>query len=359
MKKKILIAISIIATITLGTITGCTAYESSSHQEVISDTSISSENEPTSSEDSSSEYIIDSSEDESSETDSSENDSSETDSSEDESSEVEKVTTKTPKKVEDSSSEDDNSSKVTTTKKTETPKTTTTTKTTQAPVTQKPATTTKTTTKKTTTHTHRWVKQWDDGNGTIFYWCPECFAEKYDHYTVTTTTKVQPASKTIQPSEWIPVYSKTLVTHTVGDGYEKIIDANGYAKPGKKVEFVSKTYWNEAAANRGDATEIAKRTKAQNEAKAFIDRDDLMNAGWVSSGNDHYIDVPDKHNIVFYYYKDSNGKYAIWVNNSLNGVVTKESDLSSYGCYDYSILGTNNLTSKYVYFTGTPWAGKF
>ena len=348
MKKKILIAISIIATITLGTITGCTAYESSSHQEVISDTSISSENEHTSSEDSSSEYIIDSSE----------NDSSETDSSEDESSEVEKVTTKTPKKVEDSSSEDDNSSKVTTTKKTETPKITTTTQpvVTQAPVTQKPATTTKTTTKKPVTqpngsHTHNWVK-YREADGIKYYQCNICGELKEEgKKTTTTTTKTQPTSKTVQPNEWIPVYYKTLVTHTVGDGYEKIIDANGYAKPGKKVEFVSKTYWNEAAANRGDATEIAKRTKAQNEAKAFIDRDDLMNAGWVSSGNDHYINVPDKYNIAFYYYKASNGKYLISAGNKPSQAMN-ESDLMDL----YRSDSTIKSMYKDAYLTGTPWA---
>ena len=351
MKKKILIAISIIATITLGTITGCAAYESSSHQEVISDTSISSENEPTSSEDSSSEYIVDSSEDKSSETD-----SSETDSSKDESSEVEKVTTKTPKNVENSSSEDDNSSKVTTTtKKTETPKTTTTTKTTQAPVTQKPATTTKTTTKKTTTHTHRWVKQWDDGNGTIFYWCPDCFAEKYDHYTVTTTTtKTQPTSKTVQSNEWIPVYNKTFVTHTIGDGYEKIVDAKGNVTCGKKVEFISKTYWSPAAVSRGDATEIAKRTKAQDEAESFISRKDLTCCTWVSSGNDHYIDVPDKHNIVFYYYKDSNGKYAVWYGSDKPHTIKTESDLAKDTVYQDA--STVKTVFKNAYFTGTPWA---
>lgn len=292
-----------------------------------------------------------------SESESSESDDTSSDESSNESSEVDsedESSKETPKKVEDSSSEDDNSSKVTTIKKTETPKTTTTTKTTQAPVTQKPATTTKTTTKKTTTHTHRWVKQWDDGNGTIFYWCPDCFAEKYDHYTVTTTTKTQPTSKTIQSNEWIPVYNKTFVTHTIGDGYEKIIDANGYAKPGKKVEFVSKTYWNEAAANRGDATEIAKRTKAQNEAKAFIDRDDLMNAGWVSSGNDHYINVPDKHNIVFYYYKDSNGKYAVWYGSNKPHTIMTESDLAKDTVYQDA--STVKTVFKNAYFTGTPWA---
>ena len=314
-----------------------------------SDTLEISETESSSSE-------LTSSEDASSETNSFENDSSETDSSEDESSEVEKVTTKTPKKVEDSSSEDDNSSKVTTTKKTETPKTTTTTKTTQAPVTQKPATTTKTTTKKTTTHTHRWVKQWDDGNGTIFYWCPDCFAEKYDHYTVTTTTtKTQPTSKTVQSNEWIPVYNKTLVTHTIGDGYTFHYDPKTQsAVPDKKVEFVSKTYWDPNAVLRGDATEIAKRDKAYDEARAFISRKDLMNAHWVDSGNDHYIDVPDKHNIVFYYYKDSNGKYAVWYGSDKPHTIMTESDLAKDTVYQDA--STVKTVFKNAYFTGTPWA---
>ena len=382
MKKKILIAISIIATITLGTITGCAAYESSSHQEVISDTSISSENEPTSSEDSSNEYIVDSSKDESSETDSSENDSSETDSSEDESSEVEKVTTKTPKKVEDSSSEDDNSSKVTTTKKTETPKTTTTTKTTQAPVTQKktetpktttttkttqapvtqkPATTTKTTTKKPVTqpngsHTHNWVK-YREADGIKYYQCTICGELKEEgKKTATTTTKVQPTSKTIQSNEWIAVYNKTFVTHTIGDGYTFHYDPKTQsAVPDKKVEFVSKTYWDPNAVLRGDATEIAKRDKANAEAKAFMSRKELMNKHWVSSGNDHYIDVPDKHNIVFYYYKDSNGKYAVWWGSDKPSVMT-ESDLAKSEAYQNASTVKTTPAFKNAYFIGTPWA---
>ena len=295
-----------------------------------------------------------------SESESSESDDTSSDESSNESSEVDsedESSKETPKKVEDSSSEDDNSSKETTTKKTETSKTTTTTKTTQAPVTQKPATTTKTTTKKTTTHTHRWVKQWDNGNGTIFYWCPDCFAEKYDHYTVTTTTtKTQPTSKTIQSNEWIAVYNKTFVTHTIGDGYTFHYDPKTQsAVPDKKVEFVSKTYWDPNAVLRGDATEIAKRDKANAEAKAFMSRKELMNKHWVSSGNDHYIDVPDKHNIVFYYYKDSNGKYAVWWGSDKPSVMT-ESDLAKSEAYQNASTVKTTPAFKNAYFIGTPWA---
>ena len=355
MKKKILIAISIIATITLGTITGCAAYESSSHQEVISDTSISSENEPTSSEDSSNEYIVDSSKDESSETDSSENDSSETDSSEDESSEVEKVTTKTPKKVEDSSSEDDNSSKVTTTKKTETPKTTTTTKTTQAPVTQKPATTTKTTTKKPVTqpngsHTHNWVK-YREADGIKYYQCTICGELKEEgKKTATTTTKVQPTSKTIKSNEWIPVYFKTVVANCVADGYDK--------KTGKHLDWLSPTYWDVKALSRGEAKALADYKKANDEASAWCD---TVNAGaWVQGGNDHPINTPDKSSIAFWYYRDSNGKLAIQFPNGPNQLysgIKTEADLKTYGCYDrVSRIGTPGLGYDVVYYTGTPWA---
>ncbi len=340
MSKRLLAIISAICI--LCSLASCGNSEDSDTLEISKTESSSSE--PTSSEDSSSEYIVDS--------------------SEDESSEVEKVTTKTPKKVEDSSSEDDNSSKVTTTKKTETPKTTTTKATqpavTQAPVTQKPATTTKTTTQKPVTqlngsHTHNWVK-YREADGIKYYQCTICGELKEEGKKTTTTTKVQPTSKTVQPNEWIPVYNKTLVTHTIGDGYEKIIDANGYAKPGKKVEFVSKTYWNEAAANRGDATEIAKRTKAQDEARAFINRDDLTECHWVSSGNDHYIDVPDKYNIAFYYYKDSNGKYAISA-GSTRPSITTESDLATKtDCYSVANNFNTYFTKNTLYLTGTPWA---
>ncbi len=297
----------------------------------------------------------DSSENNSSETDSSENDSSETDSSEDESSEVEKVTTKTPKKVEDSSSEDDNSSKVTTTKKTETHKTTKATQpvVTQVPVTQKPATTTKTTTKKTTTHTHRWVKQWDDGNGTIFYWCPDCFAEKYDHYTVTTTTtKTQPTSKTIQSNEWIPVYFKTVVANCVADGYDK--------KTSKHLDWISPTYWDVKALSRGEAKAQADYKKANDEALAWCY---TVNAGgWTQGGNDHPINTPDKSSIAFWYYRDSNGKLAVQLPNGPNQLysgIKTEADLKTYGCYDnVSLIGQTSYGFGYnnVYYTGTPWA---
>jgi hypothetical protein len=284
---------------------------------------------------------------ESSETESFEVDSSETDSSEDESSK------ETPKKVEDSSSEDDNSSKVTTTKKTETPKTTKATQpvVTQAPVTQKPATTTKTTTKKTTTHTHRWVKQWDDGNGTIFYWCPDCFAEKYDHYTVTTTTtKTQPTSKTIKSNEWIPVYFKTVVANCVADGYDW--------KTGKHLYWLSPTYWDVKALSRGEAKALADYKKANDEASAWCYT--VNCGGWTQGGNDHPINTPDKSSIAFWYYRDSNGKLAIQFpmspNQRYSGIKT-EADLKTYGCYDsVSLIGTPGLGYDTVYYTGTPWA---
>ena len=289
----------------------------------------------------------------------SESESSESDdtSSRDESSEVDsedESSKETPKKVEDSSSEDDNSSKETTTKKTETPKTTKATQpvVTQVPVTQKHATTTKTATKKTTTHTHRWVKQWDDGNGTIFYWCPDCFAEKYDHYTVTTTTtKTQPTSKTIKSNEWIPVYFKTVVANCV--------DSGGYDKvTGKRVHFISPTYWDVKALSRGEAKALADYKKANDEALAWCY---TVNAGaWVQGGNDHPINTPDKSSIAFWYYRDSNGKLAVQLpfgpNQRYSGIKT-EADLKTYGCYDnVSLIGTPGLGYDAVYYTGTPWA---
>ena len=340
MSKKIL-AFILAACMTLS-MTACGGSDSSD-----AETQSSSFSETDSSENNSSE--TDSSKDESSETN-----SSETNSSKDESSEVEKVTTKTPKKVEDSSSEDDNSSKVTTTKKTETPKTTKATQpvVTQAPVTQKPVTTTKTTTKKTTTHTHRWVKQWDDGNGTIFYWCPDCFAEKYDHYTVTTTTtKTQPTSKTIKSNEWIPVYFKTVVANCR--------DSSGYDKvTGKRVHWISPTYWDVKALSRGEAKALADYKKANDEASAWCD---TVNAGaWVQGGNDHPINTPDKSSIAFWYYRDSNGKLAVQLPNGPNQLysgIKTEADLKTYGCYDrVSRIGTPGLGYDVVYYTGTPWA---
>ena len=351
MSKKIL-AFILAACMTLS-MTACGGSDSSD-----AETQSSSFSETDSSENNSSE--TDSSEDESSETN-----SSETDSSEDESSEVEKVTTKTPKKVEDSSSEDDNSSKVTTTKKTETPKTTTTTKTTQAPVTQKPATTTKTTTKKPTTTTtvdyrtckHKYVTspeaEYTDASGQVHVIkvCEYC-GHWVDELKKTTQ---QSTSKTVQPNEWIPVYNKTFVTHTIGDGYTFHYDPKTQsAVPDKKVEFISKTYWSPAAVSRGDAVEIAKRDKANAEADAFMSRKDLMNKGWVSSGNDHYIDVPDKYDIAFYYYKDSNGKYAVAA-GSIKPSVTTESDLTTKtDCY--KTASKVKTLFQNAYFTGTPWA---
>ncbi len=291
-----------------------------------------------------------------SESESSESDDTSSDESSNESSEVDsedESSKETPKKVEDSSSEDDNSSKETTTKKTETSKTTTTTKTTQAPVTQKPATTTKTTTKKTTTHTHRWVKQWDNGNGTIFYWCPDCFAEKYDHYTVTTTTtKVQPTSKTIKSNEWIPVYFKTVVANCVADGYDK--------KTGKHLDWLSPTYWDVKALSRGEAKALADYKKANDEALAWCDPRTVNNGGWTQGGNDHPINTPDKSSIAFWYYRDSNGKLAIQFPNGPNQLysgIKTEADLKTYGCYDrVSRIGTPGLGYDVVYYTGTPWA---
>ena len=292
-----------------------------------------------------------------SESESSESDDTSSDESSNESSEVDsedESSKETPKKVEDSSSEDDNSSKETTTKKTEIPKTTTTTKTTQAPVTQKSATTTKTTTKKTTTHTHRWVKQWDDGNGTIFYWCPDCFAEKYDHYTVTTTTtKTQPTSKTIKSNEWIPVYFKTVVANCR--------DSSGYDKvTGKRVHWISPTYWDVKALSRGEAKALADYKKANDEASEWCDPDNVKCSHWVQGDNDHPINTPDKSSIAFWYYRDSNGKLAIQFpispNQRYSGIKT-EADLKTYGCYDnVSLIGTPGLGYDTVYYTGTPWA---
>ena len=293
-----------------------------------------------------------------SESESSESDDTSSDESSNESSEVDsedESSKETPKKIEDSSSEDDNSSKETTTKKTETPKTTKATQpvVTQAPVTQKPATTTKTT-NKTTTHTHRWVKQWDDGNGTIFYWCPDCFAEKYDHYTVTTTTtKTQPTSKTIKSNEWIPVYNKTVVANCV--------DSGGYDKvTGKRVHFISPTYWDVKALSRGEAKAQADYKKANDEASEWCDPDNVKCSHWVQGGNDHPINTPDKSSIAFWYYRDSNGKLAIQFpmspNQRYSGIKT-EADLKTYGCYDsVSLIGTPGLGYDVVYYTGTPWA---
>ena len=295
-----------------------------------------------------------------SESESSESDDTSSDESSNESSEVDsedESSKETPKKVEDNSSEDDNSSKVTITKKTETPKTTTTKAAqpvvTQAPVTQKPATTTKTTTKKTTTHTHRWVKQWDDGNGTIFYWCPDCFAEKYDHYTVTTTTtKTQPTSKTIKSNEWIPVYNKTVVANCVADGYDK--------KTGKHLTWISPTYWDVKALSRGEAKAQADYKKANDEAFAWCDPKTINNGGWTQGGNDHPINTPDKSSIAFWYYRDSNGKLAVQFPNGPNQLysgIKTEADLKTYGCYDrVSRIGTPGLGYDVVYYTGTPWA---
>ena len=84
--------------------------------------------------------------------------------------------------------------------------------TTTAPKTTKAA---QTVTKKgTTAHTHNWVKQWDDGNGTILYWCPGCLTDRYEHYTVTaTTTTTTAAPKPSHQHDWKPIYAVDWTGH--------------------------------------------------------------------------------------------------------------------------------------------------
>ena len=66
-------------------------------------------------------------------------------------------------------------------------------------------------------HTHRWVLQWDDGLGTIFYWCPDCFSEKYEYYTPApvpeTTTAATAAQKPTHQHDWQPIYKTEFTGH--------------------------------------------------------------------------------------------------------------------------------------------------
>ena len=358
MKKKFIIALSIIATLVAGAVTGCATYESSSKNDTISTVSTideSSELDDTSSEDESSESD-DTSSDESS------NESSEIDSSEDESS---KETKKTPKK------ETDDSSKVTTTKTTTKAVETTT----QQTTTSKPAVTTKVTANKpaTTTTTKKAVTSVNDQTCN-HVWCSDAEAAIYTIDGITyktvvcvkcqmthtevvkntskTTTKTTTTSKTIPTNAWIPVYFKTVVANCVADGYDW--------KTNKHLTWISPTYWDVKALSRGEAKAQANYKKANDEASEWCDPDNVKNGGWVQGGNDHPINTPDKSSIAFWYYRDSNGKLAIQFPispNQLYSGIKTEADLKTYGCYDnVSSIGKTGLEYANVYYTGTPWA---
>lgn len=88
---------------------------------------------------------------------------------------------------------------------------------TTAEVTQAPQVTQMPSTAQPAAHTHRWVLQWDDGLGTIFYWCPDCFSEKYEYYTPApvpeTTTATTAAPKPTHQHDWQPIYAVDWTGH--------------------------------------------------------------------------------------------------------------------------------------------------
>lgn len=125
------------------------------------------------------------------------------------------VTSTTTKQTTTAATVSENEKSVTSSKKAVTSSSTSATTTTKAAVTtQKSSSTAKAT--QPAAHQHTWVKQWDDGDGTIFYWCPLCYSEKYEHYTpkaTTTTTTTSAKPKSTHQHNWQPIYKTEFTGH--------------------------------------------------------------------------------------------------------------------------------------------------